>query len=113
MRNVYLVTPFLAVLIVSIFGFRGHLFAEPPIDVFPEWAFPGMKRQPKFRPQSASVFFADGRADRLPPPGVVQADAPNSYATARERTADQKYLSGEFMGGKNAQGAFAPGFPAG
>ena len=112
MRNVYLVTLFLAVLIVSIFGFRGHIFTAPPMDVFPEWAFPGMKRQPKFRPQSASVFFADGRADRLPPPGVVQADAPTGFAPARERLANQNYLNEQFVRGKNAQGQFAAGFPA-
>ena len=113
MRNVYLVTLFLVVVIVSAFGFRGQIFTSPPIDVFPEWAFPGMKRQPKFRPQSASLFFADGRADRLPPPGVVQADAPTAFATARERTADQNYLNEQFNRGKNAQGQFAAGFPAG
>lgn len=113
MRNVYLVTFFLAILILSVFGFRGHLFTAPPMDVFPEWAFPGMKRQPKFRPQSASVFFADGRADRLPPPGTVQAEAPTGYVTAGERTANQLYLNEPFNHGKNAQGQFAAGFPAG
>jgi mono/diheme cytochrome c family protein len=99
MRNVYLVTLFVCVLVVSIFGFRGTVFTSPPIDVFPEWAFPGMKRQPKFRPQSASTFFADGRADRMPPPGVVRADLPL-------RNDDALYL------GKNATGEFVRGFPA-
>src|SRR5215216_349885 len=108
MRNVYLVTLFVAVLIVSIFGFRGGIFTAPPIDVFPEWAFPGMKRQPKFRPQSSSVFFADGRADRMPPAGVVQTDAPTAFATASDRTVVQLYLNAQFTAGKNAQGAFAP-----
>ena len=64
MRNVYLVTAFVCVLLVSIFGFRGTTFTAPPIEVFPEWAFPSMEHQPKFRPQSQSAFFADGRADR-------------------------------------------------
>ena len=35
-----------------------------------------MRHQPKFRPQSASNFFADGRADRMPPEHVVRADLP-------------------------------------
>lgn len=113
MRNVYFVTLFLAVLIMSIFGFRGHIFTEPPMDVFPEWAFPGMKRQPKFRPQSASVFFADGRADRLPPPRVVQADAPSVRAGASNPAANELYLNDAFMRGKNARGEFVSGFPAG
>lgn len=111
MRNVYLVTLFLAVVILSVFGFRGHIFTAPPIDVFPEWAFPGMKRQPKFRPQSASVFFADGRADRLPPPNVVAADAPTGFAGATEHLADQRYLNEALVHGKNAQGQFVAGFP--
>jgi hypothetical protein len=64
MRNVYLVTAFVVVLAVSVLGLRGTKFTNPPMDVFPEWAFPGMKRQPKPKPQGASTFFADGRADR-------------------------------------------------
>jgi mono/diheme cytochrome c family protein len=100
MRNVYLVTLFVCVLAVSLLGFRGTKFTSPPMDVFPEWAFPGMKRQPKFRPQSSSTFFADGRADRTPPPGTVRADLPL-------RDDDPLYL------GKNAKGEFVRGFPAG
>ena len=76
MRNVYLVTAFFGVLIVSIFGFRGTKFISPPIEVFPEWAFPGMKNQPKPRAQGASDFFADGRADRVPVEHAVMHGAP-------------------------------------
>ncbi len=97
MRNVYLVTAFLVVLIVSIFGFRGTLFTSPPIDVFPEWAFPGMKRQPKPKPQGESRFFADGRADRPLPAGVV--------ARGPLRNDDSLYA------GKSADGAWVRGFP--
>src|ERR1039458_4105763 len=99
MRSVYLITAFAVVLVFSIFGMRGTKFTSPPIDVFPEWAFPGMNRQPKFRPQSASEFFADGRADRMPPEHVVRADLP-------VRNDDHLYF------GKDATGAFARGFPA-
>lgn len=99
MRNVYLVTFFLVILTVSVLGFRGMISEAPPADVFPEWAFPGMKYQPKFRPQSASQFFADGRADRLPPPNVVRADLPL-------RNDDTLYA------GKSARGEFIRGFPA-
>ncbi len=99
MRYVYLVTLFVVVLTVSILGFRGRRFTAPPMDVFPEWAFPAMRKQPKFRPQSASDFFADGRADRMPPAGVVRADQP-------VRNDDHLYY------GKMADGSFARGFPA-
>jgi len=99
MRNVYLVTAFVVVLTVSVLGFRGARFTSPPMDVFPEWAFPGMKYQPKFRPQAASQFFADGRADRMPPEHTVMR------GMLREN--DPLYR------GKDAAGAAIKGFPAG
>ena len=98
MRNVYLITAFAVVLIFSIFGLRGTKFTAPPIDVFPEWAFPSMGLQPKFRPQSASDFFADGRADRTPVEHTVMR--------GMLREDDHLYR------GKDATGAFARGFPA-
>ena len=42
--------------IVSIMGFRGTTFTEPPLELFPD-----MDAQSKYRPQGASAFFADGR----------------------------------------------------
>lgn len=71
MRHVYLITFFVCVLLVSILGFRGTKFTLPPLDIFPEWAFPSMEHQPKLRPQSENKFFADGRADRVPPARTV------------------------------------------
>ena len=97
MRNVYLVTAFAVVLAVSLLGFRGTRFTHPPMDVFPEWAFPGMKRQPKPRPQGESTFFADGRADRPLPAGVVSRDP--------LRNDDAVYA------GKAANGSWVRGFP--
>jgi len=98
MRHVYLVTFFLCVLGVSILGFRGQTFTLPPLDQWPDWAFPGMEVQPKHRPQSASAFFADGRADRTPPPRTV----------ARGMMRDDLHLHH----GKVAGGGFATGLPA-
>jgi mono/diheme cytochrome c family protein len=74
MRHVYLITALAVVLTISLLGFRGTRFTHPPMDVFPEWAFPGMKRQPKPKPQGESRFFADGRADRPLPAGVVSRE---------------------------------------
>jgi mono/diheme cytochrome c family protein len=99
MRHVYLITLFVCVLLVSILGFRGVKFTAPPIDLLPEWAFPSMEHQPKFRPQSQSAFFADGRADRVPPPHTV--------ARGMLREDDHRYR------GKDAGGAFRAGMPAG
>lgn len=98
MRHVYLATLFVCVLVVSILGFRGELFTKPPMDVFPEWAFPGMKYQPRYRPQAESVFFADGRADRMPPPHTV--------ARGMLRTDDALYA------GRASANEFVRGFPA-
>jgi mono/diheme cytochrome c family protein len=98
MRNVYLATFLVCVLAVSVLGFRGRTFTKPPGDVFPEWAFPGMKYQPKLRPQSKSDFFADGRADRLPPPHTVMRGMLNED--------DHVYR------GKDGNGQFAAGIPA-
>src|SRR5947209_1789212 len=97
MRNVYLVTFLACALLVSILGFRGTTFTHPPADVFPEWLFPGMKYQPKFRPQSASAFFADGRADRMPP----------AHTVMRGMLAEDDHM----YRGKDANGQFANGFP--
>lgn len=97
MRHVYLITLFVCVLLVSVLGFRGTTFTKPPLDQWPEWAFPSMEHQPKLRPQSENPFFADGRTDRLPPPGTV----------ARGMLRDDDHLHQ----GKDASGQFARGFP--
>jgi len=98
MRNVYLVTAFAVVLAVSLLGFRGTKFTNPPMDVFPEWAFPGMKRQPKPKPQGESRFFADGRADRPLPAGVVSREPLRNDSSLYEGKADD--------------GAWVRGFPS-
>ena len=95
MRNVYLVTAFLVVLVVSLFGLRGTPFTSPPLDVFPEWAFPGMKRQPKYKPQAESAFFADGRTDRPLPAHTVSRDPlRNDDALFAGKAADGSWLRG-------------------
>ena len=66
MRYVYYVTALLVVLTISIAGFRGRISTQPPIEVFPD-----MNRQAKYKSQAGSKFFADGRADRPLPAGVV------------------------------------------
>lgn len=77
MRYVYLIFIFLVVATVSILGFRGGTSTQPPLEVFPD-----MDRQPKYQPQAASEFFADGRVDRHPPANAVARGAffENPYA---------------------------------
>ena len=103
MRTLYLITAFVVVLVVSILGFRGRTFTHPPMDVFPEWLFPGMKQQPKLVQQTASAFFADGRSDRVAPPNTVAS----SYGPAGQPLKDDDFL----YRGKLADGSFARGFP--
>jgi cytochrome c553 len=104
MRATYILSAFLVVLIVSLFGLRDHRFTKPPIDVFPEWAFPGMKYQPKLTQQVASAFFSDGRSDRPAPPNTVAA----SFGPAGQplRADSALYL------GKASDGSWVRGFPA-
>jgi mono/diheme cytochrome c family protein len=104
MRNVYLITVFLMVLTVSVLGLRGSKFTHPPMDVFPEWLFPGMKEGRRIHPQDASPFFADGRIDRMPPPNVV----PASFGPVGQDLRNDAHL----YTGKAADGTYARGFPA-
>lgn len=101
MRYAYLALLFVVVAAVSVLGFRGSEFTKPPLEVFPD-----MDRQPKFKPQASSAFFADGRADRPTPAGVVAYG--RSYAKQ-----DDKFLAADdhFYRGQNADASYARGFP--
>ena len=103
MRVAYLIVIFYAIGLVSYFGLRDHRFTKPPIDVFPEWAFPGMKFQPKLVQQTASDFFADGRSDRPAPPNTV----PATYGPVSEPLRSDSFL----YEGKAPDGSWARGFP--
>jgi mono/diheme cytochrome c family protein len=100
MRYAYYTLLFAVALTISIAGFRGMRSTQPPIIVFPDMDF-----QAKYKPQAASKFFADGRADRPAPAGTV----PRGRGTAADpdflRADDAHYL------GKAADGSFVKGFP--
>jgi mono/diheme cytochrome c family protein len=103
MRFAYFTLAFVVVLLLSIMGFRGNFATRPPIEVFPD-----MDHQAKYKPQSTSAFFADGRADRPLPPGTVPFGRDASKADPDFLRADDfRY------GGKAADGSFARGYPAG
>ncbi len=103
MRYAYFMLAFLVVLTISIMGFRGLRSSQPPIEVFPD-----MDRQAKYKPQAASKFFADGRADRPIPAGTVP------FGRSAE-AADPAFLRADDFryAGKIADGSFARGFPTG
>ena len=100
MRYAYYVTAFLVVLTISIAGFRGRRSTQPPVEVFPD-----MNRQAKYKPQAESKFFADGRADRPLPAGVVPRGRTVAPDPAFLRADDFLYR------GKTPAGEFARGFP--
>ncbi|CAN5540660.1 cytochrome c [soil metagenome] len=56
----------LAALTVGILGWRGRTSSDRPIQIWND-----MTDQPKYLPQKASGFFADGRVDRTPPAGAI------------------------------------------
>lgn len=100
MRYAYYTLAFLCLLTVSVMGFRGMLSTRPPIEVFPD-----MDRQARFKPQTASKFFGDGRADRLPVAGTVPH--------GRTAEVDPVFLAADefHYAGKAADGSFSRGFP--
>jgi mono/diheme cytochrome c family protein len=116
MRYAYYTLAFVAVLLVSVMGFRGLRSPRPPIEVFPD-----MDHQAKYKPQAESNFFADGRADRPIPPGTVPYGRGPGVEVRRNDLGDP--VGGEFhdpaylraddlhYAGKNPDGTFARGFP--
>ena len=87
MRFVWLAYFALVVATVSILGFRGSVSGgprsgRPPLEVFPD-----MDRQPKYKPQAESRFFADGRTERPLPAGVV--------ARGRTEAVDAAFLAAD------------------
>ena len=102
MRYAYLTLLFLVVSAVSVLGFRGSLSQRTPLEIFPD-----MDRQPKYKPQAESAFFADRRTDRPTPVGVVPfgrtALAPEAKFLAED---DHLYR------GLAANGTPARGYPA-
>ena len=66
MRYIFLAIILSGVLILGMFGLRGHKFNETPVEIFPD-----MDRQDRINAQSRSDFFADGVGSRKPVNGTV------------------------------------------
>lgn len=67
----YVIAAIVTLAIVGIRGPAARTFSSPPIEFFPD-----MHRQPKYKAQSPTTFFADGRSDRPLVPGTVPFTAP-------------------------------------
>ena len=106
MKYFYATYFFAVVAVIGIFGFRGCTSERPPLEVFPD-----MDRQHKLRPQSASGFYADGRADRPMVPNTVP------HLTLEQETypltaPDNRFREDTYLAtGKLADGSFGKGFP--
>ncbi len=98
MRIFFVILAFSLVALVSIVGFRGSLFERPPIEIFPD-----MVRQSKYKAQSESAFFEDGRSDRPVPSGTVHRQYGDPEAS--ERLDDDHFNKG------TVNGDYAEGFP--
>ena len=84
MRYIILAIILAGLLIVGMFGSRGHKFNETPIEIFND-----MDRQDRVNAQSTSDFFADGVGARKPvdgtfPIGFSIPDKPFSEGDAVE-----------------------------
>jgi mono/diheme cytochrome c family protein len=101
MRYAYYTLAFVAILALSVMGFRGMTSTRPPIEVFPD-----MDHQSKYKPQAESKFFADGRADRPIPAGAVPYGRSAGQKDPAFLKADDFHYEG-----KLADGSFGRGFP--
>jgi mono/diheme cytochrome c family protein len=61
MRYFLLIYVMIALLVIGIFGIRGHKFVRPPLRIFKD-----MREQDVLRAQQPDAFFANGQGARLP-----------------------------------------------
>jgi cytochrome c5 len=66
LRGFFVIFVLCTIAIIAVFGFRGQISTQPPLEVFPD-----MVRQMKVRAQAPLDFFADGGGPRLPVAGTV------------------------------------------
>jgi mono/diheme cytochrome c family protein len=71
LRYIFLGIAVAVIGIVTTAGIRGHYFAQPPFEIFPD-----MNYQDKVKDQQPSAFFADGNSARVPIPGTVAMEMP-------------------------------------
>lgn len=109
MRLALAILGFLTVATVAFLGFQGKTSKDTPVYVFDD-----MDYQSKYDPQGVSTFFADGSASRPAVPGTVARGT--GLESARVLSAEYRRaesINPSFVSGKDAAGAFLPGFPAG
>ena len=110
MKYFFLSYIFVAIICVSLAGFRGHRFEDRPFQIFPD-----MKDQAKVKFQQPSEFFADGHAMRKPVTGTVPLgfNVPSKPASVGFESQDYEFTNGNsyYFTGKKGD-FYGDGFPA-
>jgi len=107
MRIFLIIYVFIIAAVVTIFGFRGQLTENTPIEIFPD-----MDRQAKYKPQGENSFFADGRNDRpIPANTVARGNYLNYEQVFSEDFQDTMLGDSAFVFGKNPDGSWVERIP--
>ena len=78
----------LALVVVGLLGFRGSKFERPPIAPIQD-----MEHQAKYSEQGESGFFADGRAQRMPPEHAIPWGRGSRQADPVFETSDEELFA--------------------
>ena len=95
LRNFFIIYGFTVLAVLLIFGLRGGDTERTPIEIFPD-----MDHQDKYKPQAASPFFEDGRADRPMVPGAVP-----------QGSGSRELLTDDYLRTGYKDGEYGRGFP--
>ena len=108
MRYIFLATILSGLLILGMFGLRGHKFNETPVEIFPD-----MDRQDRINAQSRSDFFADGAGSRKPVNGTVPIgfSIPEVAANEGDAILDGFSLTGSYFNSGQMGDYFGDGMP--
>ena len=108
MRYIFLATILGGVLILGMFGLRGHKFNETPVEIFPD-----MDRQDRVNAQSHSDFFADGVGSRKPVNGTVPVgfSVPEVAANVGDAIVDGFSLKGNYFNSGQIGDYYGDGLP--
>ena len=107
MRIFLIIYVFVIAAVVTIFGFRGQLSENTPIELFPD-----MDRQARYKPQGENSFFADGRNDRpIPANTVARGNYLNYEQVFSEDFEDTILGDSVYVFGKTTDGSFVDKLP--
>lgn len=107
MRIFLIIYVFVIAAVVAIFGFRGQLSENTPIELFPD-----MDRQARYKPQGENSFFADGRNDRpIPANTVARGNYLNYEQVFSEDFEDTILGDSVYVFGKTTDGSFVDKLP--